>query len=68
MTHTHTKQPSSRCVEACCATHGYNISSPPDLPQPIHATPHTSMVTPLKAPRTDRHHSAIPSMVRPINS
>ncbi|XP_045104600.1 uncharacterized protein LOC123500043 [Portunus trituberculatus] len=42
---------------------------PPDAPQPIHATRHTNVVMPLKAPRTDRYlHSAIPSMVRAINS
>ncbi|MPC68115.1 hypothetical protein E2C01_062310 [Portunus trituberculatus] len=41
----------------------------PDAPQPTHATRHTNVVTPLNAPRTDRyHHSAIPSMVRAINS
>ncbi|MPC25408.1 hypothetical protein E2C01_018519 [Portunus trituberculatus] len=39
-------------------------SPPPDAPQPIHATRHTNVVIPLRAPRTDHyHHSAIPSMV-----
>ncbi|MPC48504.1 hypothetical protein E2C01_042279 [Portunus trituberculatus] len=40
---------------------------PPDMPQPIHATRHTNVVMPLKAPRADRyHHSSIPSMSAPF--
>ncbi|MPC67125.1 hypothetical protein E2C01_061291 [Portunus trituberculatus] len=57
-----TKQPSSRWVEACCTTHDYDIS-------PLYATQRTDIVMPLRAPRTDcYHHSAIPTMVRAINS